>query len=86
MSLDNEVTPTPEFDTAKSTKTREQVRRELDQARDAGLDVGAGEATATPEIDTARSGKTREQVREELDQYIESGQRDRDRGETQIGG
>ena len=45
-----------------------------------------GEVTPTPEIDNAKSTKTREQVRKELDEYIRSGQRDRDRGETQIGG
>ena len=39
-----------------------------------------------PEIDEAKSTKTREEVRKELDEYIRSGQRDRDRGETQVGG
>jgi hypothetical protein len=61
------------------------VRAEVDRARDAGENIAAGEATPTPEIDAAESGKTREQVRRELDEYIDSGQRERDRGETQIG-
>jgi hypothetical protein len=86
MSSDSEVTPTPEFDTSKSTKSREEVRGEVGRARDAGEAIAAGEATPTPEIDSAGSAKTREQVRKELDEYIQSGQRDRDRGETQIGG
>ena len=45
-----------------------------------------GEVTSTPEFDSPRSTRTRAQVRQELDDYVNSGQRDRDRGETQIGG
>ena len=51
-----------------------------------GPEARRGEVTPTPDIDEAKSTKTREQVREELDDYVRSGQRDRDRGETQVGG
>jgi hypothetical protein len=47
---------------------------------------GARAPTPSPEIEKARSIKTREQVKAELEAYIRSGQRDRDKGETQIGG
>ena len=81
-----EATPTPEIDNAQSTRSRAEVRSDVKQARAAGLAPGFGEATATPEIDQARGHEPREQVKAELDEYIRSGQRDRDRGETQIGG
>ena len=42
--------------------------------------------TPTPDIDTAKSTTTREAVRKELDEWVKSGQRDRNRGETQVGG
>ena len=85
MSSDGEVTSTPEFDSRRSTKTRAEVKAELKRARTDGRKPG-GEVTPTPEIDEAKSTKTREQVRQELDDYVTSGQRDRDRGETQVGG
>jgi hypothetical protein len=81
-----EVTPTPEIDNAKSTRSRADVRRELHQARADGQAPDFGEATSTPEFDAAGARKSRAQVKSELDDYIRSGQRDRDRGETQIGG
>jgi hypothetical protein len=81
-----EATPTPEIDNAMSTRSRADVRADVDQARAAGRMPGSGEATSTPEIDSARSQASRAQVKAELDEYIESGQRDRDKGETQIGG
>jgi hypothetical protein len=86
MSSAGEVTPTPEFDDLKSTRTRAEVQAELDKARAAGEQPGAGEVTPCPEIEKAKSLKTREQVKAELEAYIKSGQRDRDQGETQIGG
>lgn len=82
----SEVTPTPEFDDSKSIKSRAEVQAELDQARSAGQQPGAGEVTPTPEVESARSTRTREEVRAERDEYIKSGRRDRDQGETQIGG
>ena len=85
MPSDGEVTPTPEIDNAESTKTRGEVKAEADRALRAG-ELPGGEVTPTPEIDDAKSTKTREQVRKELDEYVKSGQRDRDRGETRIGG
>ena len=86
MPSDGEVTSTPEFDGRRSTKTRAEVKAELKRARTEGRKPDAGEVTPTPEIDEANSTKTREQVRQELDDYVTSGQRDRDRGETQVGG
>ena len=85
MPSDSEVTSTPEFD-SRSTRTRAEVQGELEQARSEGHAPGAGEVTPTPDIDTAKSTTTREEVRKELGEHIRSGQRDRDRGETQIGG
>ena len=81
-----EVTPTPEIDSAKSTRSRADVRQELDQARAHGQAPDFGEATSTPEFDAPEVRRSREQVKSERDEYIRSGQRDRDRGETQIGG
>ena len=86
MSADSEVTPTPEFDSAESTKTGADVQAELEQARAEGQDPLAGEVTPTPDIDSARPTTTRDDVRKELDEYVKSGQRDRDRGETQVDG
>jgi hypothetical protein len=86
MPSDSEVTSTPEFDSSRSTRTRAEVQGELEQARSEGQAPGAGEVIPTPDIETAKSTTTREEVRKELDEYIRSGQRDRDRGETQIGG
>jgi hypothetical protein len=86
MSAAGEVTPTPEIDNARSTRSRADVRAELDQARAAGRAPEFGEASAWPEPAPAHPGKTREQVQAELDEYVRSGQRDRDRGQTQIGG
>ena len=86
MATDSEVTSTPEFDRARCTKTRAEVEAELARERRRGRKTDAGEVTPTPEIDEARSTKTREQVRKELDDYVESGQRDIDRGDTQAGG
>ena len=86
MCPDNEVTPTPEFDNAKSTRTRADVKAELEQSRAAGQQPGAGEVTPTPDIDKAKSTRTRDEVRKELDDYVKSGQRDSDRNETQAGG
>ena len=86
MHSDSEVTSTPEFDSSRSTKARSEVQGELEQARSEGHAPGAGEVTPTPDIDTAKSTTTREEVRKELDEYIRSGDRDRDRGETQVGG
>ena len=86
MPSDSEVTSTPEFDSPRSTRTRAEVQGELEQARSEGQAPGAGEVIPTPDIETAKSTTIREEVRKELDEYIRSGQRDRDRGETQIGG
>jgi hypothetical protein len=86
QSTAGEATPTPEIDNAKSTRSRADVRADVDQARAASQIPGSGEATSTPEIDSARPHRSREQVNAELDEYIKSGQRDRDKGETQIGG
>ena len=85
MPSDGEVTSTPEFDSRRSTTTRAEVKAELKRARTDGRKPD-GEVTPTPEIDEAKFTKTREQVRQELDDYVRSGQRDRDRGETQVGG
>jgi len=84
MPSEGEFTSTPEIDNAMSTKTRAEVRAEVERARRAGELPGGGEVTPTPDIETAKSTTTREEVRKELDEYIRSGQRDR--GETQIGG
>jgi hypothetical protein len=86
MPSDGEVTSTPELDSSRSTKTRAEVEAELHLARTGGRTPDAKEVTPTPEIDEAKSTKTREQVLEELDDYVKSGQRDRDRGDTQAGG
>jgi hypothetical protein len=86
MTPAGEVTPTPEIDHARSTRTRAAVRAEFDQARAAGRAPEFGEASAWPELAPAQPGKTREQVKAELDEYVRSGQRDRDQGQTQIGG
>jgi hypothetical protein len=79
------VTSTPEFDSRRSTKTRAAVKAEVKRARTDGRKPD-GEVTPTREIDEAKSTKSREQVRQELDDCVTSGQRDRDRGETQVGG
>ena len=86
LTAAGEVTPAPEIDNATSTRTRADVRSELDQARAAGRAPESGEASAWPEPATAQPGKTREQVKAELDEYVRSGQRARDQGQTQIGG
>jgi hypothetical protein len=86
MTAAGEATPTPEIDNATSTRTRADVQAEFDEARAAGRAPEFGEASAWREPVPAQPGKTREQVKAELDEYVRSGQRDRDQGQTQIGG
>lgn len=72
----SEATDAPEFNFV-STKTRAEVRAELDAARKAG-ELSYGETDFSVKALKSTSTKTRAEVKAELAEYIKSGQRDRD--------
>ena len=82
-----ELTPTPEFDNFKPSRTRAEVRAEaLEAVRSRKL--VAGEALDAPGASprSIRAAKTRAEVKAELRAYVLSGQAEEDRKSLYVGG
>jgi hypothetical protein len=74
-SFAQEATPAPEFDNFVSTRTRAEVRAELQAALASGWRPSQGEASYAPELQRTVSTRTRAEVRAELLAAIANGER-----------
>jgi hypothetical protein len=74
-SFAQEATPAPEFDNFVSTRTRAEVRAELQAALASGWRPLQGEASYAPELQRTASTRTRAEVRAELLAAIANGER-----------
>jgi hypothetical protein len=74
-SFAQEATPAPEFDNFVSTRTRAEVRTELQAALASGWRPSQGEASYAPELQRTVSTRTRAEVRAELMAAIANGER-----------
>ncbi len=74
-SFAQEATPAPEFDNFVSTRTRAEVRAELQAALASGWRPSQGEASYAPELQRTVSTLTRAEVRAELQAALASGWR-----------
>lgn len=74
-SFAQEATPAPEFDNFVSTRTRAEVRAELQAALASGWRPSQGEASYAPELQHTVSTRARAEVRAELLAAIATGWR-----------
>jgi len=74
-AIAQEATPSPEFTHFVSTRTRTEVRSELQAAIDNGSFRLQGEASYAPEFERIASARTRAEVRAEVRDAIARGER-----------
>lgn len=74
-SFAQEASPAPEFDNFVSTRTRADVRAELQAALASGWRPAQGEASDAPEQRSAASTRSRAEVNAELQAALASGWR-----------
>lgn len=74
-SFAQEATPAPEIDNFVSTRTRAEVRAELQAALASGWRLSQGESSYAPEMDSFKSTRPRAEVIAELRAALASGWR-----------